>query len=149
MSERHCPVCGRHFYPRTGSHRFCTPVCRERAKGEIRKLREPAKYGFTHQRTRKLVALEVAAGQARCPRCSQMILPGEPWDLDHRDDGNGYAGAAHRWCNRAAGNKRKVRADGDGARHWGPPDLKTGLQPAWSCEWYPWRGDPELNPDLR
>ena len=110
MSERICPVCGRHFYPRTGTHRFCSPVCRERRKGEIRKL-QPARYGFTHQRTRKLVALEVAAGQARCPRCGEMILPGEPFDLDHADGaGNGsYLGASHRSCNRAAGNKREVR----------------------------------------
>ena len=33
MAERSCPVCGRRFFQRTGQHRFCTPACRERARG--------------------------------------------------------------------------------------------------------------------
>jgi len=48
------------------------------------------------------------------------MLPGQPLDLDHRDDGNGYAGWSHAHCNRSAGarlgNARRNRARGDGRR---------------------------------
>ena len=40
-----------------------------------------------------------------CARCGRPILPGQPVDLDHTDDGVGYRGWAHRRCNRQAGGR--------------------------------------------
>jgi hypothetical protein len=68
-------------------------------------------YGHPHQLLRAQIAPLVLAGGARCSRCGEAILPGEPWHLDHRDDGLGYNGPAHRRCNIAAnegGTRRAV-----------------------------------------
>ncbi len=43
-----------------------------------------------------------------CVRCGLPIEAGQPVDLDHRDDGNGYRGLAHASCNRRAGAERGV-----------------------------------------
>jgi hypothetical protein len=45
----------------------------------------------------------VNAGKATCARCHQPIEPGEDWQLDHRDDRQGYLGPSHRRCNLRAG----------------------------------------------
>lgn len=66
-------------------------------------------YGWTHVQTRRRTARIVAAGRATCSRCSQPILPGQPWDLDHTDDRTAYAGPAHASCNRAAGARKGNR----------------------------------------
>jgi len=60
-------------------------------------------YDAKHKRERARVAVLVDRGQALCSRCRRLIVPGTPWDLDHTDDRAGYRGAAHRYCNRAAG----------------------------------------------
>ena len=65
-------------------------------------------YGYAHKQQRKALRPVVDAGQAVCSRCGQMILPGSLWDLDHLPDRSGWAGPAHRYCNRAA--PRKARA---------------------------------------
>jgi hypothetical protein len=61
------------------------------------------RYGGDHQAIRRAVA-PYAAG-AVCVRCGRPVLPGEAWDLDHRDDRAGYLGVAHRRCNRSAGGR--------------------------------------------
>jgi hypothetical protein len=77
-------------------------VCRAQARTVTKK----ARYGHDHRGLRTRVAREVATGAVRCCRCGDPIRPGEPWDLDHADDGPGYRGAAHRSCNRSAGALR-------------------------------------------
>ena len=66
-------------------------------------LNKNHRYGYAHKQLRKRMAITVANGKARCTRCSGMILPTDPWDLDHTDDAGprDYNGAAHRACNRA------------------------------------------------
>ncbi len=51
------------------------------------------KYAGKHQAMRR-AGLQYAYGTA-CVRCGRVMLPGQPLDLDHRDDGNGWAGFAH------------------------------------------------------
>lgn len=60
-------------------------------------------YGYEHARRRKALRVLVESGQASCSRCGRPIAPGALWDLDHLPDRSGYAGPAHRSCNRAAG----------------------------------------------
>lgn len=57
-------------------------------------------YGREHCRLRKQLAPVVALGAAVCVRCGGLIVPGDPWDLDHTDDRSGYNGPAHIGCNR-------------------------------------------------
>lgn len=110
MAERTCPSCGRTFHPKNGHHRYCNPICRERARARLRSVTAPAKYGSQHQKLRRLLAREVETGSVACTRCGRVILPGQPWDLDHSDDGNGYLGPSHRACNRNTSRSRP-RAD--------------------------------------
>jgi hypothetical protein len=67
-----------------------------------------AGYGWKHQQARQRFAREVTAGLARCARCGEPIAPGSKWDLDHRDDRQGYNGPAHVSCNRSHGRGRPV-----------------------------------------
>jgi hypothetical protein len=62
-------------------------------------------YDGRHKRERKKWSRLVDAGKAVCVRCSRLIVPGQPWDLDHTDDRSGYLGASHRACNRAQGGR--------------------------------------------
>jgi hypothetical protein len=146
MAERQCPQCGRYFYARTGSHRFCTPVCREAARSRMPGRR--AKYGWQHQQTRRRVADAVATGFAPCSRCGELIDPTGPWDLDHSDDGHGYAGPAHARCNRAAGaakSQRRAYSDDPAAGvFWGPGEDEHALPRRWSRCWFEWRGEPRF-----
>ena len=131
MGERTCPVRGRWFVPRTGSHTWCSPVCRERSRSATRAPGKAARYGWAHQRLRKQVGRAVETGTVPCVRCGELIDPWDDWDLDHSDDGEGYAGAAHAYCNRAAGAAKSQRSklvDPEPentverwSRHWGGP----------------------------
>ena len=132
MSERQCPVCGRHFFQKTGQHRFCTPVCRERAHG-MRRAGSPARYGHAHKKLRQAVAAQVAGGGVACVRCGGMIRVGEPWDLGHVDGSDSYAGPEHQACNRATASRGRVETFEDRPAegvYWGPPSQPGGTPPA-------------------
>jgi hypothetical protein len=100
MAEARCanPECGRLFYKRMRQHRFCTRVCRERAKALSPRSK---RYSYSHEELRRKLAPQVAAGGIACARCGGPIDPGDPWDLDHTEDGTGYLGPSHASCNRA------------------------------------------------
>jgi len=109
MAERVCPVDGRTFNPKNGQHRYCTPICRERARARLRSVTAPAKYGSAHQKLRRMLAREVETGSVACAKCGRLIAPGEAWDLGHNSAG-GYAGPEHAGCNRDT-SRSKQRAD--------------------------------------
>jgi hypothetical protein len=48
-----------------------------------------------------------ALGQL-CHFCGLPMLPGQPLDLDHADDGIRYRGVAHRRCNRVDGGRKSL-----------------------------------------
>src|SRR6266540_1202205 len=113
MADAQCAGCGMTFQRRTGSHKFCTPACRERFKALDPSRRQ--RYSTAHQKLRAQIAVEVEAGRAVCARCSRPIDPLTPeWDLDHVDGGNGYLGASHARCNRST----MTRRGGDDIRMW-------------------------------
>lgn len=117
MAKARCVGCGRTFYRKTGTHKFCTTTCREhhRALDPVRRRR----YSSAHQRLRAAVAVAVEQGGANCTRCGLPIAPGEAWDLDHEDDGNGYRGPSHASCNRATTPPAsRPRADLCWSRRW-------------------------------
>ncbi len=75
-----------------------------------RKKRQLSRHarGYTNAHVARRRQLEplVATGQVSCCRCGQLIQPGQPWHLDHRDDRSGYLGPSHATCNlRAAAEK--------------------------------------------
>jgi hypothetical protein len=61
------------------------------------------RYGGDHQALRK--AARAHAYGTPCVRCGRIMRLGEPIDLDHRDDGNGWLGFSHAKCNRQAGGR--------------------------------------------
>jgi hypothetical protein len=67
-----------------------------------------AGYGSEHQKLRNRWAVLIAQGGVWCWRCGRAILPGMLFDLGH-DDWNRrvYRGPEHRYCNRAAGARKK------------------------------------------
>ena len=94
-----CVQCGREFSPRSNRQKWCG-LCGRQPVG-------PGRYGAAHRRLRTQVGVAVAAGRASCSRCGLAIEPGEPFDLDHADDGSGYLGVAHSSCNRAVPSLRR------------------------------------------
>jgi hypothetical protein len=64
-------------------------------------------YGHSHRVLRERIREMVEHGAAVCTRCGVRIQPGERWHLDHRDDRQGYSGAAHAYCNTAAGGAKR------------------------------------------
>jgi hypothetical protein len=150
MAEQQCPVCGRHFYAKTGQHVYCTTVCRARAR--VRAPGTAARYGGAHQRLRAALAPAVASGAATCSRCGERVEPGDEWDLDHLEgSSNEYRGVSHQYCNRAAGAdltnaktaKSKPYPEDDPARgvFWGPPPGEGQPPRPWSQKWYEWRAE--------
>lgn len=95
-------------------HHYCD-ACRARAQARRKsppRAKRPEhlkRYDWQHKLERRRVEKIVDAGRAICARCTEPILPGSLWDLDHADDGQSYRGPAHRYCNRSAGAKRGNR----------------------------------------
>jgi hypothetical protein len=67
-----------------------------------RRLRQRRYDTGPHRKLRKCLAPLVAAGLATCARCGEPIEPGSKWDLGHTDDGLGYFGPEHAYCNQTA-----------------------------------------------
>ena len=91
--------------------------------------RDP-RYGWNHQKLRRVVAREVRLGLHVCARCCEPILATDEWHLDHTDDGSGYLGPSHKRCNLKAQNERRA-AD---ARAWRESQL-VGAPRITSREW--------------
>lgn len=154
MAERQCPVCGRHFFAKTGTHTYCSPA--HRAQANTRRPGAKARYGGEHQRLRLKLGPQVATGTMPCVRCGFLIEPGELWDLDHAEDGS-YRGPAHASCNRRAGAEKvngRVTArpgtngppeapwdepvEDPAGGWWGPVSEMRGgrpIRPRWSRNW--------------
>jgi len=146
VAEARCEWCTRKFVRRNGGHRYCSVACRERAKS-VAVVAGPARYGAAHRRLRRKLAPQVATGLVACVRCGLPIGANERWELDHRDDGTGYLGAAHQGCNAASGADKaraialEERYLDDPAKgiYWGPPDEAGGTPRRWSRPWFTWR----------
>ena len=68
-------------------------------------LGKSRRYGTKHRKRREQWRRLVDAGSALCVRCGRPIIPATQWHLDHADDGNGYLGASHAYCNAAAAGR--------------------------------------------
>ena len=79
-----------------------------------------------------------------CPFPNRLILPGQPWDLGHRDNSLEYAGPEHRGCNRATMRHARQRAGitrviaRPGGRDTIPdiPPSERVARGRWSRHWY-------------
>ena len=60
----------------------------------------------THKPMRERLRVQVERGTTVCVLCGELIVPGTPWDLDHRPGTRGYRGPTHAHCNRSDGAKR-------------------------------------------
>jgi hypothetical protein len=66
-------------------------------------------YGYAHRQLRKRL-LPLAYG-TRCPRCGEVMHPGQELHLGHTDDRSGYSGMEHATCNMRAGARKKLEDD--------------------------------------
>jgi hypothetical protein len=82
---------------------------KDRAR-DRRRVRLANQYGAAHRALRRRLEPKVAAGLAFCARCGERIEPNQAWDLDHRDDRQGYLGPSHATCNRQAKGGRRRRS---------------------------------------
>jgi hypothetical protein len=141
MAERACPVCGRRFFARTGSHTYCTPVCRARTQ---HRPGGKARYGHEYRKDRRAWAVEVKRGIVPCAGCDELIRPDEAWHLDHLD--NGLLRPSHAGCNVAAGGRKSYELafeDNPAAGvYWGPGSEPDDSPRRWSRPWAEWRDDP-------
>jgi hypothetical protein len=144
--EVRCAFCRRHFYKKSGRHRFCSPACRYRGQA----LTQATKYDRAQKRLRAELAPAVAAGRVSCSRCGLLIEPGEQWHLDHAEnaDPHDYRGVSHAYCNTTAPMTRAKREralledDPERGIFWSPPMGAHGQQERWSRPWTAWRNDP-------
>ena len=87
-------------------------------------------YGQAHKATRRRLDPIVQTGTVPCVRCGKLIEPGSAWQLDHRDDGRGWAGPAHSSCNARAGWEKMVETvNGNGG------GFVAELPYRWSRRW--------------
>lgn len=96
-------VCAEPGCPETQAERRCPAHRRdtERARG----TRQQRGYDATHDRLRRSWAPKVERCEVKCARCDQLILPGQTWHLDHKNDRTGYLGPSHERCNTSAGGR--------------------------------------------
>lgn len=73
-------------------------------------------YDYTHQKLRRAL-LPAAYGQD-CPKCGEVMMPGQPLDLGHTDDRTGYTGMEHATCNRKAGAVKRHSKPPAVSRRW-------------------------------
>ena len=129
MKEGLCAICGRRFLARSANAKYCL---KHRRRKKRRTALERMRYGWHHQQQRVAWRARVATGTVRCargPACFRselvegvlvggFIRPGEPWDLDHADDGSlRYLGPSHARCNRAT-NRRDDDSTPTTTRIW-------------------------------
>jgi hypothetical protein len=91
--NRACEVCGEGFYQYRG-----------RPAKRCHRCRAHDRYGPDHRALRAGTVAQ-AIGKA-CARCGLPMLDGQPVQLDHADNGQGYIGYSHRSCNARAGAVR-------------------------------------------
>jgi hypothetical protein len=111
--SRSCELCGVEYVPRVWHQKFCSPVCGERVRDAVGRV----KYR-DQQRRRAVWRRRVACGSVRCARGTAcrfadgelggFIEPGQLWDLGHAD-GESAGGPEHRVCNRSAPQRLKAR----------------------------------------
>ena len=76
-------------------------------------------YGSAHRALRRRIAPLVARGTQPCARCGELILVGQWWDLDHKDDRRGYLGPSHRLAKDCpAGGNRSTSSFRPQSRRW-------------------------------
>ena len=97
--NRVCRSCGESFYQYRG-----------RPAQRCKPCRDGDRYGPAHRAFRAGTVAQ-AVGKL-CARCRLPMLEGQPVQLDHADDGQGYIGYSHRSCNARAGaiNGNRARA---------------------------------------
>lgn len=88
-------------------------------------------YGAAHQALRKQWQPQVEAGEVRCWRCGNTIIPGTPWHLGHDDqDRHLYRGPEHKKCNLVGASQEAHRR-----RHRNPTQARGQ-----SRNWGIWSG---------
>ena len=117
MPDYYCQECGEQFHQVTGRPGSLCGECRKTG---------PGRWGHEHRKARAEWAELVSAGgvlchAVACRQASRLIVPPEPWDLGHDDQGNSR-GPEHKLCNELAGLEL-----GRALRYGQPPP-----QPKWS-----------------
>lgn len=79
---------------------------RRRDADPARKERKRTLYDASHRASRRIWAPLVDDCKVKCWRCKRLILPGDEWDLGHRD-GLPSAPEHARECNRAHANQNR------------------------------------------
>ena len=98
-------ICPKTDCPNIADGRYCTQ--HNQAYEAERGTSTARGYGSRHQKIRATLNVAVQTGKVNCTRCSQPILPGTPWHLDHDDEDRGtYLGPSHAFCNDSAGGRR-------------------------------------------
>jgi hypothetical protein len=103
MPRRALKVCAEPGCPELTDQRRCSTHAG--AYEQRRGTRQQRGYGAEHDRLRAKWKPKVERCEVKCARCTQLILPGQTWDLGHTDDRTAWTGPEHATCNRSAGGK--------------------------------------------